>query len=245
MSTKLVAVPSLRYVPFCLPEPKKAPLVVNPNDWTIDNEAHERLQFLNQEITDLRAELDAVEDWDLYESAALKYQIIVYADERSKMASDFRRKTERKIREAEDEAWKINAGMPSSGRADPLRDEIDWVCAKIRELILSARTARAHERREVGGLVSSYRKYWEELMITSGRMRAVGHRRVEDQEHRRREPTDISQKREDDGVEKGRAGRKGCQLRKLRRAPTTRCMGSPMALSVKMVSLLTTLARLK
>lgn len=238
MSTKLVVATSRQYSPFYLPEPEKAPLVVNLNNWTIENEAHKRLQFLNQEITDLRAELDAVEDWDLYESAPIKYQIIVYMDERSKMASDFHRKTERKIREAEDEARKINSGMSSSKRADPLRDEIDWVCAKIRELIPAARTARARERQEVGKVIRGYKKYWEELMIKSSRMRAADHRKVEEQEYR--QPTGIPRKNhsEDNEIEKSRNGRR-LPTRSTRRSP------SPMALSLKMLSLLNTLAALK
>jgi chromosome segregation ATPase len=138
---------------------------------TISDEENERVQDLNQRIIDLREQLDFVEDWDLYESIPLKYNIMLCEDERRRIAADFQRKTERKIREAAEEARDAQRTAYRT-KVDPIRDEIDWVCAKLGELVATARAARPQDRREIESLIRSYRKYLQELMARSGRVRA-------------------------------------------------------------------------
>jgi len=212
---------------------------VNLQDWALEDEAQERLRFLNQGIADMRAQLDAVEEWDFYESAALKYKIIVYIDERSRMAADFQRKTERKIRDAAEEAWKIHGPQQDPRKVDVLRDEIDWVNAKIRELVSTLRTASTEEKAEIREVIKSYKKYWEELMIDSGRIRRSAKREAED-----------------DGVygcghsvDNSSAKASACgaspRTRKRSRARRTSEVKRPIDRSLEILSLLTTLAALK
>lgn len=150
---------------------------VDLTDWTLSEQERGRLQHLNQEITDLREQLELVEDWDYYESVPLKYNIMLRQDERRRMAADFQRKTERKIAQAAEEAWNAH-GPDSRVKVDPVRDEIDWVCAKLKELVLTARGARSQDRREIESLIKSYRKYWQELMTSSGRIRKTDNDRA-------------------------------------------------------------------
>lgn len=137
-------------------------LVTNrPNsEWFgVADAGEERLRFLNQEIANLRDALDGLDDWDLYESAPLKYQIMAYEDERARMARDCDQRRHREER-AKDE---------SRRRVDVLRDEIDWVERKMAELRMDMRGASRRDRREVRKLSHCYEQYWRQLMTDSGR----------------------------------------------------------------------------
>jgi len=247
MSIKLAVVPPQQVLPIPPLENANQLSATNLQNWTLDDDKQERLQFLNQEIANLRGELDALEDWDYYESAPLKYQILVYVDERSKMAGDFQRKTERTIRDAAEEAWKVNGSARQPKKVDSIRDEIDWVSAKIRELIRTLLTARPEDRSTIRNLLKAYKTYWEELMTSSGRIRIPkpDQREVEYKKHR--EETSVPVR---GGASKRKTHRRPLERksRRSRRTPQSRETSHserPIVLSLKMLSKLTKLATLK
>jgi len=120
----------------------------------------ERLQLLNQEIVDLREQLAAVEDWDLYESAPLKHQIILYEDERNQLVGDHNRRVRRKLDET----------ARRTRQVDAVRDEIDWCENKIGQLREDLRQSSNADSSELRKLLKGYEDYWDQLMRESGRL---------------------------------------------------------------------------
>jgi hypothetical protein len=131
-----------------------------PESDALRDAAEERLEFLNQEIVDLREQLDAIEDWDLYESVPLKHQIILYEYERNQLVGDHNRRVRGRLDETARRARRVDA----------VRDEIDWCENKIallREEIRQSSNADAPELRK---LLKGYEDYWHQLMRESGRL---------------------------------------------------------------------------
>lgn len=120
----------------------------------------ERLETLNQEIVSAREELAGIEDWDLYESAPLKHQIILLEDERTQLVGDHNRHVKRQLRETE----------PCAGRVNAIRDEIDWCQDKISELESILQKCADIEDSESRCLLKAYKQYWNQLMSDSGRL---------------------------------------------------------------------------
>jgi hypothetical protein len=129
--------------------------------------AEERLEFLNQEIVDLREQLAAVEDWDLYENMPLKHQIILYEYERRELVGDHNRRVRGRLDEAARRARRLDA----------VRDEIDWCENKIGLLREELRQSSNADAPELRKLLKGYEDYWDQLMRESGRLpraRAAG-----------------------------------------------------------------------
>lgn len=123
----------------------------------------DRLEALNQEIVSAREELAAIEDWDLYEVAPLKHQIILLEDERTQLVGDHNRHVKCQLRETEQ----------CVGRVDAIRDEIDWCQDKISELEPILQKCADVEDSESRCLLKAYKQYWNKLMSDSGRLPSV------------------------------------------------------------------------
>ncbi len=114
----------------------------------------ERLQFLNQEIVDLREQLAAVEDWDLYESAPLKHQIVLYEDERSRLVGDHNRRVRREMDETARRARRVDA----------VRGEVGWCEDKIGQLREELQQSLNDDSSELRKLLKGCEDCWDQLM---------------------------------------------------------------------------------
>jgi hypothetical protein len=110
------------------------------------NSEDERLQSLNNEIQSLREELDELEaledanaDWHLYERARLRYDIILFEDERSKLVSDHHFRAIRLLRIA------MNAAAENRARqATPTQP-----CAKCKSRALKTKQAKRKLKKQL------------------------------------------------------------------------------------------------
>jgi hypothetical protein len=120
----------------------------------------ERLQFLNQEITNLREQLDTVEDWNLDECTPLKYQIILYEEERNRMA-----------REAHARALKdLRAREMRSDRSELIREDLAWSELSISALREQLKKASPEERSSILDQLNTYADHVRTLLAQSVRV---------------------------------------------------------------------------
>ncbi len=126
----------------------------------LGNADGQRVQFLNQEITDLRAQLDIAEDWDAYERTSLKYHIILYEEERDRMAREAHTRALRDLRAREMRA----------DRFDLIHEDIAWSEESISCLREKLKKAAPEERSAIFAQIKTYTDHVRKLLAQSARV---------------------------------------------------------------------------
>ena len=119
----------------------------------------ERLSYLNQEIVGSRELLEAEQDWPSYERAALKYNIIVYEDDRSELVAKYNREVRvrlnrledhRKLDEKERVELEQLRRMFASAKSTPERDKSRAAARRPKYRKRTRPSTRKHSRAEKG-----------------------------------------------------------------------------------------------
>lgn len=223
---------------------------------TIINESEcERLQFLNQEIADLREQLDTAEDWDLHERTSLKYRIILHEEERNRMA-----------KEAHTRALKdLRAREMRADRFDLIHEDIAWSEESISCLREKLKRASPEERTAILGQIKTYTDHIRKLLAQSARVATdpsvdwmaepepdlssgptVPQEQYESPDRQLEQPpsdaTSRAAVRRPRDFQRPRTGRKAGRPRKARGARKCAAGTRPIELALKLASLLSSLA---
>lgn len=120
----------------------------------------DRLQYLNQEIADLREELNVIEDWDAYAQVTLKYHIILYEEERNRVAQEAHRRALKDLLAREMRGDSLNL----------IYEELSWDHGQIEYLRKELKTATVEERPLLVSQLNRYSAHARNLLHQSARV---------------------------------------------------------------------------